>query len=183
MTRRRFVAIDLPGSLQEILGRLNPNIRGVRWTKSDQMHLTLAFFEHVPDEIDQKFLERLATIEFGAFFLPIFGLGSFPPKGIPKIIWIGVAGGHPHLFQIYKRVQEAALAAGLEPELRPWHPHITLARCHSANPAEVKKFLKQNVELDAGKIRVKEFYLYSSELTTAGPTHTRELTVSCSGGL
>jgi len=50
-----------------------------------------------------------------------------PQKARRKFIWIGVGKAHPHLFQIHKRVQEAALAVGIEPELRPWHPHITIA--------------------------------------------------------
>jgi 2'-5' RNA ligase len=43
--------------------------------------------------------------------------------------------------------------------------------------------LQSNLDLDAGMIRVEAFHLYSSELTPAGPIHTRELTVPCSGGL
>jgi 2'-5' RNA ligase len=42
--------------------------------------------------------------------------------------------------------------------------------------------LQANAEFDAGMIRVEVFHLYSSELTPAGPIHTRELTVSCSRG-
>ncbi|MGB9475857.1 MAG: RNA 2',3'-cyclic phosphodiesterase, partial [Candidatus Udaeobacter sp.] len=126
--------------------------------------------------------DRLATIQFGAFFLPIAGVGAFSAKGAPKIIWIGVGKAHPHLFQIHKRVQEAALAAGLEPELRPWHPHITIARCCDVSAQSLRKFLHTNAEFDAGMIHVEVFYLYSSKLMPAGPIHTRELTVSCSRG-
>ena len=111
MSKRLFVAIDLPESLQKILADLNPKIPGVRWTEPEQMHLTLGFFGDVPEDVDLKFREKLSAIEFGAFFLPITGIGCFPPKGLPKIIWIGVGRGHPHLFQVYKRVQETALAA------------------------------------------------------------------------
>ena len=121
--------------------------------------------------------EKLSAIVFGAFFLPIVGVGTFPPKGPPKIIWIGVGRGHPHLFQLHKRVQEAALGAGMEPELRPFHPHVTLARCQRISLELIRKFLKANVDLDAGMIRVDSFHLYSSKLTPAGPIHTRELTV------
>jgi 2'-5' RNA ligase len=119
------------------------------------------------------------VIEFGAFFLPIAGVGTFPAKGAPKIIWIGVGKAHPHLFQIHKRVQEAALAAGLEPELKPWHPHITIARCRDVSAQSLRKFLHSNAEFDAGMIRVQDFHLYSSKLTPAGPIHTRELSVRC----
>ena len=129
MSKRLFVAIDLPDSTRQLLADLDPDIRGVRWTEPEQMHLTLGFFGDVPEDIELKLREKLSAIGFGAFFLPVNGVGAFSSKGAPKIIWIGVGKAHPHLFQIHKRVQEAALAVGIEPELRPWHPHITIARC------------------------------------------------------
>jgi len=180
MTKRLFVAIDPPESTRQLLATLDPHIRGVRWTDPAQIHLTLGFFGDVLDETDLKLREKLKAIEFGAFFLPIVGVGVFSTKGAPKIMWIGVGKAHPHLFQIHKRVQEAALAVGLELELRPWHPHITLARCRNVFTQSLRKFLQKNAECDAGMIHVEAFHLYSSTLTPAGPIHTRELTVSCS---
>jgi 2'-5' RNA ligase len=182
MTKRLFVAIDLPESTRHLLAALDPHVRGVRWTDSAQMHLTLSFLGEVPDETDFALREKLSVIEFGAFFLPIVGVGTFSAKGAPKIIWIGVGKAHPHLFQVHKRVQEAALAAGLEPELLPWHPHITIARCRDVSAQSLRKFLQSNAEFDAGMVHVEAFHLYSSKLTPAGPIHTRELTVGCSRG-
>jgi RNA 2',3'-cyclic 3'-phosphodiesterase len=179
MIKRLFVAIDLPESTKQFLVDLDPKIRGVRWTEAAQMHLTLGFFGDVPEDVGLALREKLSAIEFGAFFLPITGAGTFPPKGPPKIIWIGVGRGHPHLFQVHKRVQEAALAAGIEPELRAWHPHITLARCRDVASQSIRKFLQSNADLDGEIIRVEEFHLYSSKLTPAGPIHTRELTIRC----
>jgi 2'-5' RNA ligase len=179
VTKRLFVAIDLPKSTRQLLADLDPHIRGVRWTDPAQMHLTLSFFGDVPEEIDLVLREKLSSIEFGAFFLPVAGVGMFSAKGAPKIIWIGVGKAHPHLFQIHKRVQESALAAGLEPELRPWHPHITIARCRDVSAQSLRKFLQSNAEFDAGMVRVEAFQLYSSKLTPAGPIHTRELSVRC----
>jgi RNA 2',3'-cyclic 3'-phosphodiesterase len=177
MTKRLFVAIDLPEATRQLLARLDPHIRGVHWIDPTQMHLTLGFFDAVPDDVDPVLREKLSAIEFGAFFLPVAGVGTFSAKGAPKIIWIGVGKAHPHLFQIHKRVQEAALAAGLEPELRPWHPHITIARCRDVAPQSLRNFLKANADFDTGLIRVDAFQLYSSKLTPAGPIHTRELSV------
>jgi RNA 2',3'-cyclic 3'-phosphodiesterase len=183
MSKRLFVAIDLPDSTRRLLADLNPDIRGVRWTEPNQMHLTLGFFANVREDVELKLRERLRAVEFGAFFLPLMGVGAFSSKGATKIIWIGVGKAHPHLFQIYKRVQETALAVGMEPELRPWHPHITLARCHAVSAQTLRKFLQSKAEFDAGMIRVNGFHLYSSNLTPAGPIHTLELTVHCSGGV
>ncbi len=183
MTSRLFVAIDLPESTRQLLADLDPHIRGTRWTDPAQMHLTLGFFGDVPEDIGLKLQEKLSAIQFGAFFLPVNGVGSFPPKGAPKIIWIGVGKAHPHLFQIHKRVQEAALAVGIEPDLRPWHPHVTIARCRDVSSQSVRNFLKAHSDFDAGMIRVDAFHLYSSKLSPAGPIHTREVTVHCSDGL
>jgi 2'-5' RNA ligase len=176
-TDRLFVSIDLPTSVEKILVDLDPHIHGVRWVPGDQMHLTLGFFADVPEDVDLALREKLGAIEFRAFFLPIEGLGRFPPKGAPKIVWIGVGSGHPHLFQLHKRVQEAALAVGLEADLRPWHPHITLARCRDFHEGPLRKFFTANAQLDAGLIRVDAFHLYCSELTPAGPIHTCQLSI------
>jgi 2'-5' RNA ligase len=179
MSKRLFVAIDLPNSTRQLLADLDPHIRGVHWTEVDQMHLTLGFFGQVRGDVELKLGEKLSAIEFGAFFLPVTSVGAFSSRGAPKIIWIGVGKAHPHLFQIHKRIQEAALAVGLEPELRPWHPHITLARCREVSAQTLRKFLQSNADFDAGLIRVHAFHLYSSKLTPAGPIHRRELSVSC----
>jgi 2'-5' RNA ligase len=183
MTKRLFVAIDPPDSTRQLLAGLDPHIRGVRWTEAAQMHLTLAFFGDMPEEVEQRLQEKLSAVEFGAFFLSIAGVGTFATKGAPKIVWIGLGKAHPHLFQIHKRVQEAALAVGIEPELRPWHPHITIARCRDVPRQSIQNFLKAHSDFDAGMIRVDAFHLYSSKLTPAGPIHTRELTIYCSDGL
>jgi len=181
--KRFFVSIDPPKSIRTALVELDSGIRGVRWTAGQQMHLTLGFFPDVAEDVDPALREKLAAIEFRAFFLPIEGIGTFPAKGPVKIVWVGVGHGHPHLFQLHKRVQEAALAVGLEADLRPWHPHITLARCRDVADSALRKFLKSNAVLDIGMFRVDAFHLYSSELTPSGPIHTRQLSVCCSGGL
>ena len=175
--KRLFVSIDLPATIEKTLVDLDPRFRGVRWTAGDQMHLTLGFFPDVLEDVDLALREKLSTIQFRAFFLPVECIGTFPSKGPAKIIWIGVGSGHPHLFQLHKRVQEAALAVGLEADLRPWHPHITLARCRDVQSGALRKFFKVNGELDTGMFRVEAFHLYCSELTPAGPIHTCQLSV------
>ena len=175
--KRLFVAIDPPQSIRKLLVDLDPRIPGARWTAGDQIHLTLGFFPDVPPDADLALREKLAAIEFGAFFLPVEGVGTFPPKGMVKIIWIGTGAGHPHLFQVHKRVQEAALAIRLEADLRPWHPHFTLARCRDVPGGALRKFLKSNANFDAGMFRVQAFHLYCSELMPSGPIHTCELSI------
>ena len=173
--KRLFVSIELPETIRERLTELDPHMRGVRWLEPRQMHLTLAFLGNVSTEIQERLSEKLRAISWKPFFLQLVGLGTFPTKGWPKIIWIGVGTGHPHLFQLHKRVQEALLAVGLEPDLRSFHPHVTLGRCRDVSPQTIRPFLKSHADFDAGMIHVESFCLNSSQLTPNGSLYTTEL--------
>jgi len=176
-TQRLFIAIDLPDQIAESLAALDPHYRGLVFSPPQPIHLTLAFFAAVNPPTVDLLKEKLAAIFFRAFFLPVVGVGTFSKKGVPHILWVGVGHAHPHLFQLHKRVNEAALACNLPIEERAWTPHFTIARARGISPALMKSFLKKYHDLDAGMIHVEEFRLYSSELTGAGPIHTLELSV------
>jgi RNA 2',3'-cyclic 3'-phosphodiesterase len=176
-TQRLFIAIDLPDQIAQSISGLDPHYRGLIFSPPQQIHLTFAFFAAVDEPTADALKEKLAAISFRAFFLPVVGLGMFSKKGVPHILWIGVGHAHPHLFQLHKRVNEAALACNLPIEERAWTPHFTIARARGISPALVKSFLKKYPDYDAGMFRVTSFHLYSSKLTAAGPIHTIELSV------
>ncbi len=70
MSKRLFVAIDLPDSTRQLLADLDPHIRGVRWTEPDQMHLTLGFFGDVPEDLNSSCGKNSARSGSARFFYP-----------------------------------------------------------------------------------------------------------------
>src|SRR5207248_1100641 len=176
--QRLFVAIDLPDPIAESVAALDPHYRGLVFSSPGQIHLTFAFFAGVESLTANLLKEKLAAISFRAFFLPVTGLGTFSKKGVPRILWIGVGHAHPHLFQLHKRVNEAALACNSPIEERAWTPHFTIARARGISPALMQSFLKKHRDYDAGMVHVAEFHLYQSTLTPTGPIHRRELTIA-----
>ena len=178
--KRLFVAVDLPAAVTGLLVSIDPELPGVRWLRADQMHLTVSFLGNVGAIAEEALREKLAAIRFTSFFMPVAGIGTFPPKGKANVIWTAVGSGHPQLFHVYKRVQEAALAAGLEPDLRRWTPHITTARCQEVTVNSIRPFLKAQADLDAGMTRVESFTLYSSAPGPFGSAYTPELIVPAS---
>ena len=181
---RLFVAIAPPPSIRQALVDLDPHIHGVHWTQPDQMHLTLGFFGYVPENLELPLREKLGAIQFGAFFLPITGIGTFPPKGFAEncLDWRrDRASASVPTSQTGARTPRLPLAS--KPDLRPWHPHVTLARCRDVTGGALGKFLKSNAEFHAGMFRVDAFHLFCSKLTPAGPIHTCALTIPGSGGL
>jgi len=177
---RLFVSLDFPESSIGALVRLDPRLKGVRWCKAEHIHLTLAFLGQVESRAEEILRTHLSSIRFHSFFLPLQGLGIFPGKGSPKILWLGVGHGHPHLVQLHKKVTDAALRAGLQPDLRPWHPHVTLARCEHVSAERLRPLLRQHEGLDLGLVPINCFALKSSLLTPAGSIYTTEVSITAS---
>jgi len=133
--KRIFIAINLPDSIKEALiafGKKWPELP-VRWTKKENLHLTLAFIGYVSDEelleickITEDVASRHSPFEVNLTKI-IYG----PPKKMPpRMIW--VQGEKSEEFASLREDLEKSLASSdhirFLPENRAFSPHITLAR-------------------------------------------------------
>lgn len=174
MPQRLFIAIELPEDCRLRLAEITPSLRGVRRVAVDQLHLTLAFVGDLNQEAQQGLHEKLAAISVPAFLLPVVGVGTFG-KPRPTTIWAGVGNGHPHLFALHKRVHDAMFAAGLQPELRAFRPHITLARAREVSAESLRPFLRAYETAELCLFPVSAFSLFSSALSHEGAEYTLEM--------
>ena len=174
MAKRLFIALELPENCRTTLSTLNPHIKGLKWLAEEQLHVTLSFVGHANAPQEERLREALATVRVPAFFLPIQGIGTFGGAR-PTVVWVGLGKGHPHLFALHKHVQDAVLHAGLEPDLKPFHPHITLGRASGVSRATLLPFLRQHAQTEFGLWKVTGFAMFSSLLTSEGPIHTLEM--------
>lgn len=171
-TERMFIALTLPDPVREILALLPQDIAGFVWTRPEQMHVTLRFLGHVPVNRIDAVIARLSEIRVAPFVLPLEGVGTFPPNRPPRVVWLGIGNGHPRLFQLRQRIDDALLGAGLDLDVRSFHPHITLARLTENAASAVARWTHAHRELSAPPIRVDAFGLYTSELRPSGAVHT-----------
>lgn len=174
MTKRLFVGLELPRNCRETLEALNPRIQGLRWLPSDQLHLTMSFLGDVDASREQGLTTAFAEVRVPPFFLPIRGVGTFG-GAMPTVVWAGVGNGHPHLFSLHRRIQDAVLHENLEPDLKPFHPHITIGRARGVSRAKLKPFLRQHEDEEFGLWKVAGFTLYSSALSSEGSIYTVEM--------
>ncbi len=172
---RLFVAVVLPEDAQDTLAELYAGIPGARWTPPGQFHLTLAFLGEVaPSRLED--LERaLATVRAAPFPMMLRGIGHFPPRGHPRVLWAGVEPNEA-LARLQGRVERAVNRAGVATEKRKWHAHVTLARLQAAPHGRVAEFLMEHALFRAGPIQVEAFQLMSSVLRPDGAEHTPEAT-------
>jgi 2'-5' RNA ligase len=174
MAKRLFFALELPSSIRGTLAEINPAIPGVAWTRVDKMHLTLSFLGNVGSPHEDALRQAVDSVRVPPFFLPVRGVGTFG-GAYPTVVWAGVGNGHPHLFALYKHLQDVVLRARLEPDLRPFHPHITLARPNRVAASALRPFVHKHAESDFGVFTVKEFVLFSSQPDRTGSIYTSEL--------
>lgn len=171
-TERLFIALTLPPAVQDTLAALAKPLPGVSWTRREQLHVTLRFLGDVPADFIDPMMTRLAGVRVEPFILPVDGVGTFPPNRPPRILWIGVGSGHPRLFQLRQRLDDSLLAAGLQLDVRTFHPHVTLARCTENAAPAIAHWVHVHRNITAPPFRIEAFDLYSSELRPSGAVHT-----------
>ncbi len=168
---RLFVAIELPDDLKRALEWLRTDIPGARWVPAEQIHLTLAFLGEVEEEIVGRLTFELARIQSPSFMLRFTGVGCFPNRHRPRVLWIGLHP-EPRLNDLAAKVNEIVQACGIPLEKRPFSPHITLARFKLPESGETGNFLDQHQKTDLPHLSVQEFTLFQSKLTSQGAVHT-----------
>jgi len=171
--QRIFVAIDLPGAVRRELAAIISDLPGARWVKEGQIHLTLRFIGEVEDGVCQDIREALADIKSSVITMRLIGLGFFPLRKPPHILWVGVEPAAP-IVALRNRVESLLVQLGLEPEGRKFTPHVTLARLRDTPVAMLTRYLADNTLFVSSEFKVDAFYLYSSILTHTGAIHQVE---------
>lgn len=171
--QRLFVSIDLPQAVKRELAGICLNLPGARWVADEQIHLTLRFIGEVDGAVVQDIREGLAGIQGSAFTLRLVGLGLFPPRRKPHVLWAGVDPVDP-VVALRNRVESLLVRLGLEPEGRAFSPHVTLARLRDTPVARLTTYLADNALFTSSGFEVDSFHLYSSILSNNGAIHQIE---------
>ena len=167
---RLFVAIDLPAAIRDQLAALCCGLPGARWVEPEQLHLTLRFIGEVDGGIMNRVREALAEVRAETFSLQLAGVGFFPPRGNPRVAWVGISKNEL-LLRLHHRVEAALIRAGFPPEERKYSPHITLALLKATPASRAGGYLAQHNLFATEEFPVREFLLYSSVLNSRGARH------------
>ena len=170
---RLFVAIRPPEEVRDLLIDAMDDSPALRWAGDDQLHLTLRFIGEVERPMANDVAAALAGIRFPAFQLRVRGTGRFDRRN-GGALWAGIEPRQP-VAELAAKVERACVSAGLEPESRAYHPHITLARWNRRNAEAVSAFERRNADLASGPFEVRQFILFESRLSRHG-AHYQEVT-------
>ena len=130
---RLFLAINLPSSTVEAIDRAVDPLRAaapaLRWVPPERWHLTVRF---IGERESTSIAEiggalDMAVRAHSVAALTIGGVGAFPGFRRARVVWMGIAPD-PRLEMLHHDIESACIALGMEPEGRPFRPHLTLAR-------------------------------------------------------
>ena len=185
---RIFIAINLPENIKKELISYQekwPELP-VRWTRKDNLHITLAFIGSVNDEEIPGILKaaRETAERHEPFSINLNKICYGPPKKMPpRMVW--VEGACPDLVEgrkidklsyLQKDLENSLFSApikiSLEPEKRPYTSHLTLGRIKEWEFKKIEPEERPEVETDINlDFDVNSIEVMESELKRAGPEY------------
>ncbi len=171
---RAFLAVDLTDAVKESvaaeISRLRPLLpRAVRWTRAENLHITLRFLGEISSDIVPKLVEalRVRVGAFPAFEAHLTEVTLFPSVRRPRVIAARVEP-EQEFSDLAAAVDSVVAVLGFPRESRPFHPHVTVGRWRGRAPSawESSSFPPATVSVEA-------VTLFRSDLRPSGPIYSR----------
>jgi RNA 2',3'-cyclic 3'-phosphodiesterase len=174
---RLFTAINLAPEALAHLVTVQESIRGAveaRWTKPDNLHLTLKFLGEVSDQETPRLSRALDEIQWRRFSLKVDAIVCFPPRGPIRIVGAAMEDDSRLCGDLYEQIEAVCESQGFARETRAYKPHVTLARPEHRTPMQTRGNLQTSATplLPGPEFEVSEFALIQSNLTPKGPQYT-----------
>lgn len=164
--------------------RLKASGADVSWTRPEGMHLTLKFL----GEVEEKRLPEIeaaliASVRGRSPFSPdVSGIGTFPGRRRPRVVWIGLKDHGNYLIRLQRAVDEAFNEIGFPLEDREFTPHITLGRIRSQkNVEKLLNLVEEDKDVELNGFEVSHVHLMQSVLKPAGAVYTELFSAALKG--
>jgi 2'-5' RNA ligase len=138
-----------------------------RWTRVENLHLTIRFLGHVELASADRIAGRVEASAPRAFALQLGSLDAFKRGPLASALWVGLQLGAEEVSALAAIVEAECAREGLEAEKRPYRPHMTLARAREREGAPVPRV---NVP-ELPPWRAGELVLFRSQLGRSGPVY------------
>jgi 2'-5' RNA ligase len=174
---RAFLSIDIEdrtllSRISQIQQMLDLGSAKMKIVETDNIHFTMRFFGDTPVARLDQMRECLQQIKVSPFQIRVKGVGAFPNKRRPRVIWIGVTDNAHQIVQLKAKIDELLTEIGYSAENEKFTPHATIARIRSVkDPSQLIHNLEELAEEQVGDMTVSSICMKKSTLTPAGPVY------------
>jgi 2'-5' RNA ligase len=169
---RLFTGLEIPKALSDELSLLRGGLPGARWIDPENYHVTLRFIGDVDEDIAQEIAWLLGKIRRKDFELRLDGLQSFGGRK-PRAVIATVAPSQS-VMELQAEHERLMRRVGLDPEVRKYTPHVTLARLRDTSSFEVAEYLSARAAFRSQPFSVSRFVLFSSRASVGGGPYVVE---------
>ena len=179
---RLFIGIALSNEVKQQLNLVSRRISesldnsdlNIRWVAESQLHITLKFLGEVADKLLCQVQTSLcaAVSSYPYYELKIGGVGCFPPRGEPRVIWAGIPRGQEITCELNKSIEKNLSAIGFAQEERAYLPHVTLGRVKKdASRGRLRLAAAEQFFAELSQ-QVTKVTLFSSQLSSSGAIYS-----------
>lgn len=138
------------------------------WVPRENFHLTVKFLGSADPALVASIKEELsqAAATSTPFELRALGAGSFPSRGAPRVIWVGIERPITALETLAADIERRMVKLGFRQEIRRYSPHLTVARVKAGKSAA--QVLAPYLTRDYGRTVVKSVTLFESVTKPTG---------------
>lgn len=160
---------DLLSRLKYLQRRLDTDAAKLKMVEEENIHFTLRFFGDVTHAQLEKIQTSLESVDLDTFSIEIHGVGAFPTKRRPRVIWVGVTRNGNLMVELKSEVDKHLEKVGYQRERKPFTPHATIARVRRVYDRDgLYTQLDLLSAADIGTMTVSEFTMMKSTLTPSG---------------
>ncbi|MBV8881904.1 MAG: RNA 2',3'-cyclic phosphodiesterase, partial [Planctomycetaceae bacterium] len=129
---RCFVAVPVAEPVRDLLVRVQDELRRadaqIKWVERNNLHLTLKFLGDVDDRQVAALKELLSAeaARWKPLHLQYGGIGTFPERGVPRVVWAGALGEVDRLAELASAVERQAESVGVPRDRHPFVAHLTI---------------------------------------------------------
>lgn len=166
---RFFLALEVPEQNRQEITQVQHAIHEIlpdlRVTNPEKLHLTLAFLDEQPDELQDQLITMLkqAVKDIAGFEVTPSYIDGFPNLHHAHILWMGVKGDVDKLFLIRERIKDGLKALNIHIDERRYTPHIAIGKLSNLSLTPEQENQIQQIAADhLSPISVKSIKLYQS---------------------
>ena len=159
------------GALQSELKKTGAD---VRWEASAKFHATIKFLGDIEESklptIIKKIEQKVST--HPCFDVSYEGVGTFPNRNHPRVIWIGCENLDGQLLRLKNDLDVSLVPHGFPIEERSFHAHVTLGRVKSERGIKDLLSMLENLTFEPRSAKAQSIVVMKSTLKPQGSEYS-----------
>lgn len=182
MVIRSFLAFEIDPKVKKVVEEVSYYLQNssihAKWVRPENIHITLIFMGNIKINMLEAIKKEIKEVTHRTECMKVRlkGMGCFPDKRRPRVIWIGLDGDIKKMGELKDNLMKKLKSFGIKDEKREFKPHLTLGRFKKSGPSlgnQLNEAFERYSSLTSEDFILRELILFKSELRPEGANYTK----------